>query len=132
MSPSPLRSLDDPETLRMLIANLPVGIYITSMEGEVLDANPACLEILGVSSIEELRSLKAQDLFEDPAERQREIHQLLSFGSVRNFELRLRRKKDEKIRLVLDTCYQVKDFASNETFYHGVLLDITDYHARRT
>ncbi len=129
MAQPPFRSLQDPETLRMLMANLPVGVYISSLNGEVLDANAACLEILGVASLEELRSLKAQDLYADPSEREREIQQLLSFGTVRNFELRLRRRADGRIRVVLDTCYQVKDFGANQTFYHGVLVDITEYRA---
>ncbi|NMB73667.1 MAG: PAS domain S-box protein [Myxococcales bacterium] len=129
MVQSPFRSLQDPETLRMLMANLPVGIYISSLSGEVLEANAACLEILGVASLEELRSLKAQDLYEDPSVREREIQRLRSFGTVRNFELRLRRRADGRIRVVLDTCYQVKDFGADQIFYHGVLVDITEYLA---
>lgn len=129
MANPPFRSLQDPETLRMLMANLPVGIYISTLGGEVLDANAACLEILGVASLEELRTLKAQDLYEDPSERELEMQRLLSFGSVQNFELHLRRRTDGRLRVVLDTCYQVKDFGANQTFYHGVLVDITEYRA---
>ena len=51
------RSLEDPETLRLFVQNLREGIYITNAAGEILDANPACLEIFGVPSLEELRTL---------------------------------------------------------------------------
>ena len=63
------RSLDDPETLRFFVRNLHEGVYITNDAGEILDANPACLEILGFASLAELRSHRAQDLFADPAQR---------------------------------------------------------------
>jgi PAS domain S-box-containing protein len=126
MSKQLYRSLQDPETLRMLIENLPVGVYISTLQGELLDANPACLEILGVGSIEELRSCTTAQLYADPAQREAEIQKLKSFGSIRNFELKLRRLKDGQVRFVLDTCYGVKDFKTNEVFYHGILLDITE------
>src|SRR5436305_8854733 len=70
------QSLQDPETLRLFIENLREGVYITIEAGEILDANPACLEIFGVASVEELRSHRAQDLFADPAQRDQELELL--------------------------------------------------------
>ena len=48
------RSLSDPETLANFTKNLQEGIYITNETGEIIDANPAFLEIFGMSSIEEM------------------------------------------------------------------------------
>ena len=59
MIPGRYRSLDDPETLRLFVRNLSEGIYITNAAGEILDANPACLEILGVPSLELPHELQA-------------------------------------------------------------------------
>ena len=87
MSQGRFQSLQDPETLRLFIENLREGIYITNDAGEILDANPACLEIFGVSSVEELRSHRAQDLVVDPAQRTREMELLAREGEVREFEL---------------------------------------------
>jgi diguanylate cyclase (GGDEF)-like protein/PAS domain S-box-containing protein len=117
-------SLQDPETLRQLFLCLREGIYITNCSGEILDANPAFLEIFGVSSLEELRRYKAQDLFADPAERTRETEMLARDGEVREFELVLRRP-DGQERTVLDTCYQVLDPDTGALVYHGILVDIT-------
>ena len=50
-----VRSLDDPETLRLLIRRIGEGIYITDIAGRFLDANPALLDIFGVSSLSELQ-----------------------------------------------------------------------------
>jgi diguanylate cyclase (GGDEF)-like protein/PAS domain S-box-containing protein len=118
------RSLDGPETLRFFIRNLREGVYITNDAGEILDANPACLEILGVSSLEELRAHRAQDLFADPAQRLQETALLARVGEVRELEIVIRRPDGEE-RTVLDTCHAVRDAATGELLYHGILIDIS-------
>lgn len=119
------RSLQDPETLQQLLRNLREGIYITNARGEILDANPACLEIFGVSSLEELRGYRAQDLYADPALREVEIGILSREGEVREFELVIRRPDGEE-RTVLDSSYALLDPESGETLYHGILIDISN------
>lgn len=118
------RSLQDPETLRQLVLKLQEGIYITNETGAILDANPACLEIFGVSSLEELRRYQAFELFADPAARVRELEILTRQGVVRELEIVLRRP-DGQERTVLDTCHVVRDSETGETLYHGILVDIT-------
>jgi diguanylate cyclase (GGDEF)-like protein/PAS domain S-box-containing protein len=119
-----LRSLQDAETLQRFIEDLREGIYITSEQGEILDANPACLEIFGVSSVNELRRFRAQDLYADPARRIQEMELLARDGEVREFELVIRRP-DGGERTVLDTCRQVRDPETGEALLHGVLVDIS-------
>jgi diguanylate cyclase (GGDEF)-like protein/PAS domain S-box-containing protein len=118
------RTLSDPETLRGLVRNLREGIYITNAAGEILDANPAFLEMFGVTSLEELRALHAQDLIVDPAQRDAETRLLERDGAVRDVEFQIRRP-DGVIRTVLDTCYAVEDEATGEVLYHGMLIDIS-------
>lgn len=124
MSQGRFQSLQDPETLRLFIENLREGVYITNETGEILDANPACLEILGVSSVEELRRHRAQDLFADPAQRDREMELLADAGEVRELELTLRRPDGEE-RTVLDTCHVMRDAETGQLLYHGILIDIS-------
>lgn len=118
------QSLQDPETLRLFIENLREGVYITNEAGEILDANPACLEILGLSSVEEARSLRAQDLFVDPAQRAHEMELLAREGEVRELELTLRRPDGEE-RTVLDSCHAMRDAETGQVLYHGILIDIS-------
>jgi diguanylate cyclase (GGDEF)-like protein/PAS domain S-box-containing protein len=118
------RSLADPETLRQFIANLREGIYITTQEGEILDANPACVEIFGASSLEELKRFRVQDLYADPERRGEETDRLARDGMVREYEIVLRRP-DGLERTVLDTCHSVEDPETGEVLYHGILVDIT-------
>lgn len=117
------RSLSDPETLANFTQNLQEGIYITNETGEILDANPAFLEIFGMSSMEEMREHSVND-FVDEDIRKREIALLESQGSLRSRELEIRRL-DGGIRTVLDSWYGVKDSETGETLFHGILVDIT-------
>ena len=117
-------SLQDPHSLRELVQNLHEGIYVTNRDGEILDANPAFLDILGVSSIEEARALKASDVLVDPAERERELALLDRNGSVRDFELRIRRR-DGQVRTVIDSSFASKT-SNGDLLYRGILVDITE------
>jgi diguanylate cyclase (GGDEF)-like protein/PAS domain S-box-containing protein len=123
-APKRFRSLEDPETLRMLARNLDEGIYVTDREGRILDCNPAFLEIFGVESIDELRRFRATDLLAEPTRREIEMDTLAREGNVRDFELEIVRP-DGQHRTVLDTTYQVKDGETGDVFYHGILIDIT-------
>ena len=119
-----VRSLDDPETLRLLARTLGEGIYITDGEGHILDCNPAFLDIFGVESREALHAFHAHELLADPARRELEMTMLERDGSVRDFELQIVRP-DGLQRTVLDTTYRVRDPVTGEVYYHGVLIDIT-------
>jgi diguanylate cyclase (GGDEF)-like protein/PAS domain S-box-containing protein len=119
-----VRTLDDPETLRLLIRRIGEGIYITDNEGRFLDANPAFLDIFGVASLAELQAYTVPQLLADPAQRKAELVILEADGSVREFELEIVRPDGQR-RTVLDTTYQVRDPDSGEVHYHGVLIDIT-------
>lgn len=118
------RSLSDPESLREFARNLLEGIYITTPEGRILDANPAFLDMFGVRSLDDFAGLSAYDLFVDPTQRELELKLLDRDGRVREFEFQIRRP-DGEIRWVLDTAYVVRDEETGERFCHGVLVDIT-------
>jgi diguanylate cyclase (GGDEF)-like protein/PAS domain S-box-containing protein len=119
-----VRSLDDPETLRLLIRSIGEGIYITDSAGRFLDANPAFLEIFGVSSLADLQRYHVPQLLADPKRREEELAILANMGNVREFELEIIRP-DGQHRTVLDTTYEVRDPKDGEVHYHGVLIDIT-------
>jgi diguanylate cyclase (GGDEF)-like protein len=60
----------------------------------------------------------------DPAQRTAQVALLERDGSVREFEIELKRP-DGATRTVLDTCYLIHDPDTGEGFIHGVLIDIT-------
>src|SRR5437870_3690095 len=117
------RTLSDPESLRQFARNLREGIYITTRDGRILDANPAFLEMFGVRSLEELDGYNAADLIVDPERRQQQLELMDRDGSVRDFELTIRRP-DGEVRYVVDTFYSIRD-DHGEELLHGILVDIT-------
>jgi PAS domain S-box-containing protein len=119
------RSLRDCETLRQLVQRLPAAVYVSTAAGDILDANPACLQLFGVRSLAELQRFRAGDLLADPAHRARELAILDESGSVSHYELELRRP-DGQVRTVVDTCYTEADPESGETVYLGVLIDVSE------
>jgi diguanylate cyclase (GGDEF)-like protein/PAS domain S-box-containing protein len=117
------RSLSDPETLATFAQNLKEGIYITTETGEILDANPAFLEIFGVDTLEEMKRHLVSE-FVNVDVRRREIALLEQAGSLRSRELEIR-QLDGTVRTVLDTWYSCRDPDTGETLFHGILVDIT-------
>ncbi len=118
-------NLDDRESLRELVRHLAEGIYISTDEGAILDANPAFLRIIGVASVDELRALNAAELIADPSVRRRELELLCRDGFVREFELTLL-CRDGETRTVLDTAYRCQDPRTGIVLQRGILIDITD------
>jgi diguanylate cyclase (GGDEF)-like protein/PAS domain S-box-containing protein len=117
------RSLSDPKTLSELALRLKEGIYITTLEGDIIDANPAFLEMFGVESLKELRGFRASD-FVKPEVREREMAQLEHEGSVRDIEFQLTRR-DGEVRTVVDSAFLSIDPKTGEKYCHGILVDIT-------
>jgi diguanylate cyclase (GGDEF)-like protein/PAS domain S-box-containing protein len=117
------RSLSDPRTLSELALRLQEGIYITTLDGEIVDANPAFLEMFGVESLEELKGYHTSD-FVRPEIRAREMAMLEREGSVRDVEFQLTRR-DGQTRTVVDSAFLSIDPDTGEKYCHGILVDIT-------
>ena len=124
MTPGRFRSLQDADALRSLVANLREAIYITDARGNVLDANPAFFQLMGVRGIEDLQAYGANEMVVDPSRRLAEMDLVERHGFVRDFELQLVRP-DGAILTVLDTMYALREDGSGDTIYHGILVDIT-------
>ncbi|MDP9205110.1 MAG: GGDEF domain-containing protein [Gemmatimonadota bacterium] len=121
--PKRFRSLSDPRTLSELALRLKEGIYITTLDGEIVDANPAFLEMFGVDSLAELKGSRTSD-FVRPEVRAREMAQLERDGSVRDIEFQLTRR-DGEVRTVVDSAFLSVDPKTGEKYCHGILVDIT-------
>ena len=120
-----LGGLGDAQTLRQMAGDLREGVYVSTLDGRILDANPAFLELFGVTSVEELGRYPVYDLLVNPAERAAELELLRKEGEVREFEFQIRRP-DGRIRTVLDARHAVRNEATGETLFHGILVDTTE------
>lgn len=76
---------------RSLYENAPVGIGLTTVEGETIDGNTKLLNMLGYS-LEEWQQTTVADGYANIEDRTRMLQQLQEQGSVQGFEVDLKRK----------------------------------------
>lgn len=76
---------------RMLFDSVPVGIFVTRIDGGVIDVNNAGLELFGYPRAE-FMALNFRSVYVNPAERDRRITASLAEVSPRSYESRFRRK----------------------------------------
>ena len=107
-----------------LFETLQEGVYFTTPEGQLLDANPALVCMLGYTSKEELLAVNVKDLFLDAAQRIAEMEELGRQGTVHSREITLRRKDGTPV-ICLDTASAIRDPSGRVTRYQGTLVDIT-------
>ena len=113
------------ERYRGLFNGIPVGLYRAAIEGEILEANPAFLRILGFADLESLRAQGAQGLYVDPEARQRWIDALEREGVVSGFESQLRRV-DGSVIWVAASARIVRDPSGGASYLEGAIEDITE------
>ena len=113
------------ERYRHLFDGLPVGLYRTSPSGQILDANPALVQMFGYPDRESLLAVNAADIYVHAEDRRREQAMLERDGIVRGFEMQQRRY-DGKIIWVRDTVRAVRDGDGQVLCYEGSLEDITE------
>jgi PAS domain S-box-containing protein len=78
------------ERHRSMFDHLPNGLYRTTVDGELLDANPALVTMLGRPDRDTLQFEYARNFFVSPSHRQSFLHRLQG-GVVRGFESELKR-----------------------------------------
>ncbi|HVM12532.1 MAG TPA: PAS domain S-box protein, partial [Actinomycetota bacterium] len=65
---------------RSLFEGVPVGLYRSTRDGRILEANPAMAQILGFDSSEALLQGRAESVYLDPADREHWVEQLEERG----------------------------------------------------
>ena len=115
----------DEQQYRALFENVPIGLYITTPDGHILDANPTLVRMLGYPNKDSLLGTMASDLYLNPADREQEQTLFGEADVVRNYETQLQCRNGDVI-WVRDTCCAVCDENSNILFYEGSLQNITD------
>jgi PAS domain S-box-containing protein len=111
-----------------LFETLQEGVYFSTPEGKLLDANPALVQMLGYSSKDELLSNDVKELNVDMAQEPVLGRSADDKGGVRTREVALRRK-DGKAAVCLDTSRVVWDPSGKVIRYQGTLVDVTEQRA---
>ena len=110
-----------------LFETLQEGVYFSTPEGQLLDANPALVAMLGYTRKDELLAVDPGALSPDSTEPV--LGRMVSDrGGLRTRELKLRRK-DGTAATFLDSSRAVWDTAGNIIRYQGTLVDVTEKRA---
>lgn len=107
-----------------LFETLQEGVYFTTPEGKILDANPALVRMLGYESKEELLQVNVQDLYLHSEERPALLSELERHVALREREITLRRKDGTPV-ICQDTSTAIRDAYGRVIRYQGTLADIT-------
>jgi len=114
------------ERFRTLFERSKDAVFISTSDGDILDLNPAGIELFGYSSFEEIAGINiAQDLYLNPRERENFLRDMEERYHVKDYEIKLKRK-DGTIITVLETSTAVKNDEGKIVGYQGIIRDITE------
>ncbi len=83
------------ERYQTLFRQSPVGIGISNLEGRIIDANQAMMEIVGAKAADDLKTINIIDTYVDLVQRKELLDKIGKSGYVRGFEVRLKRLNGE-------------------------------------
>jgi PAS domain S-box-containing protein len=113
------------DPLHVLLEHNLIGMYRTTLDGRILDCNEPMARMLGYASREELLSRPAAELYHSAADRAAFLAELRAAGTLRNYELELRRREGQTI-YVLENVALLPDADGRPGVIQGALVDITD------
>jgi two-component system cell cycle sensor histidine kinase/response regulator CckA len=118
---SPRDHLDDP--YRALFEQSSDAIYITTREGAFSDVNQAFLDLFSYTS-QELTRIRAHETYADPADRSRFQKEIEDSGSVKDFEVKLRKKDGTEMECLLTASLRLAP-DGRILGYQGIIRDIS-------
>ena len=107
-----------------MFENVPLGLYRTGADGQILDANPAMVSMFGFKDREALLAANVKDLYSDPASDQRFEHEMEKNDVLSNFEAEFKRP-DGSTFWTEDHIHLLRDEAGEPLFYDGSIIDVT-------
>lgn len=112
---------------RTLLNNLNVGVFRSCCEqdSKLLQVNTALVRIFGYDSKEELLSIRAEELYENPEMRQQFIEKLKITGETKNHELPMKRKDGSQIWASISATIHY-DEQGNYKWLDGLIENITE------
>ena len=110
---------------RNLFLSVPVGLYRTDKNGQIIEANPALVKMLNYPNRKTLLNTNVKNIFVDPNKRDDEIKLLTSRKTVTSYSFQLY-KYDGNIISVLDSARIIKNKEGEILCYEGSMINITE------
>jgi diguanylate cyclase (GGDEF)-like protein/PAS domain S-box-containing protein len=119
---------DSEARFRSLFDNVVDGVYQAAPGGELVSANPALVQMLGLDTDAPLARCNLAEFFVDPKERARLVSELTAYGRVRHFEYQLRTRSGRVI-VVIENSRLVTGSDGRPLYFEGTITDITQRKA---
>ena len=101
------------------------GDFLSTMEGKIVDCNPAFLSTLGYSYYEEIKNFDASCFYADKNERDNLIKIIKKEREITSHEIKMKKSNGEIIT-VLENVIGIFDDKNKLTHLRGYIFDITD------
>jgi len=108
-----------------LFESLREGMFFTTPDGRLLDANPALVRMLGYRSKDELAAKNFREFYVDPSARDALVGEIESKGSVEDREIVLRHTSGRSIHC-LASGFAIRDATGRMARIQGTLIDISE------
>lgn len=122
--------LQTEEKYRTLVERSNLGIFISSMDGFLIHANPRMAEMAGYDDVQDVIGVRAERLYTNVSDRKRLLENLQEKGSVEGFEVCAARKDGTPHWVSLSAVLQ-RDEAGSYTRILGIAEDITERKTAR-
>jgi diguanylate cyclase (GGDEF)-like protein/PAS domain S-box-containing protein len=113
------------EKNRALFDSIPLGIYRTTPDGQILEINQTGVEMLGYKNREAVLKINTLQFYVNPEDRSRWQAAIERDGVLRNFETQMKRP-DGSIFWVVNNAHAVKSDGDRILYYEGTLEDINE------
>lgn len=107
------------------VESLSAGVFFSSREGQMLDANPALVRMWGFDSKEELQAHNISERYVDPGQREQLIRDTTANGSVQDRQITYRRK-DGTLMQGRASALAICDPGGRLVRFQGTIVDVTD------
>lgn len=114
------------EKYRSLFEELKEAVFMSTVDGKLLDCNPAFVELMGYPSKEEMLKLdNMRSLYSDPEYFDHFKSEITKAGFVKNFEVVLKRPDGKEV-FALHTATAIRDETGSVVAYQGIIHDLTE------
>ncbi len=120
--------LETDDRYRQLFEDTPIGLYRTTIDGRILDANPALVRILGYPDRGTLLATPIAGIYVDQADRDRLIRLAAQQPTGSYAEMQLRRFDGSPTWVRINT-HVVPDLQGTPTLLEGTIEDISERKA---
>ena len=106
---------------RDIIENAVEGIYVSTLDGQIIEANQALVDFFGYENKEELKKAGIHETYVNPERRKEFVRTLMEEKKVRNYEIEYRKKDGE---IVIGN--EFASLVGNGEIIQGIIHDVTE------